>query len=113
MTYDEALAVARLRQWASNKQTNRNGKTRNPNSLGWKNRDNRSADAVIVRILDFERALNQLDNAEQVALIMRYRDRESNEEISRLLCCSVRRVGYLIPTARQKLAVVLERWNLL
>jgi DNA-directed RNA polymerase specialized sigma24 family protein len=113
MDVNEALAVARLRQWATLRVANRQGRTRNPNSHGWQRRDERSFDAAQVCVIDFERAMNALTDEEKVALVMRYRDRERDEVTARALGCSVRKVGYLVPSARHKLADILDRLNLL
>jgi len=113
MHYNEALAVARLRQWASNRVANLQGKGRRPNAHGWQRRDERTYDAALVRVLDFEKALGRLDNCEQVALVLRYRDKEPAERIAMALRCSVRTVGNILPRARRKLADQLDRMNLL
>jgi DNA-directed RNA polymerase specialized sigma24 family protein len=113
MTVSEALAVARLRQWAVSRCSNQNGKIRRPNAQGWKRRDERSFDAALVRVIDFERALSALAEDEQIALVLRYRDKQEATQIAVGLQCSVRRVSYLIPMARRHLADILDRLNLL
>jgi len=113
MQITEALAVARLRQWASFRCTNLQGKTGRLNVQGWQRRDERSFDAALVRVIDFERALSALDEDEQIALVLRYRDKQEAIQIAVGLQCSVRRVSYLIPIARRHLAENLDRLNLL
>jgi DNA-directed RNA polymerase specialized sigma24 family protein len=109
MTTFEALAVAHLRKWAFERLRCQNGKVRNPAAVGWTQRDNRTADAALVRVIDFERALSELSQEEAVALIARYRDRQPDAVTAISLGCSVRKVSYLVPEARRKLAASLDR----
>jgi DNA-directed RNA polymerase specialized sigma24 family protein len=110
----EALAIARLRQWAAMRCSNLQGKIRRPNARGWQRRDERTFDATLVRVIDFERALNMLrDDDEKVALVLRYRDRQVDRDIGLAIGCSIRKVDYLIPAARRRLAAILDRLNLL
>jgi DNA-directed RNA polymerase specialized sigma24 family protein len=113
MELNESLAVARLRQWAFLRCATRHGKTSNYRRSGWIRRSDRKYDGQQVTVIDFERALNRLDEDEQVALVHRYRDGESDEHIARNIGCSTRKVGYLVPAARRKLADILDRLDLL
>jgi len=113
LDYTEALALAHLRRWAVRRTANLHGKTSRPNAGGWHRRDERTYDASHVANIDFERALNMLDDDEKVALVLRYRDRLAAEQIAAGLRCSVRKVCYLIPAARRKLADILDRLDLL
>ena len=110
---DQALAVARLKQWAVLRTATRHGKTTNYARSGWAQRNAASFDARQVRVLDFERALSELSNEEQIALVHYYRDHEGYIEIAVAAQCSVRKLNYLIPSARMKLAAVLDRLDLL
>ena len=110
---DQALAVARLKQWAVLRTATRHGKTTNYARSGWAQRNAATFDARIVRVLDFERALSELTNDEQIALVHFYRDREGYPQIAAAVQCSVRKLNYLIPSARIKLTAVLDRLDLL
>lgn len=92
---------------------NHHGKTTIYRRSGWNQRNNTNFNANLVRVIDFERALSQLDEEEQIALIHRYRDRESDPKIAAAIGCSVRKVGYLLPAARRKLTEILDRQDLL
>jgi DNA-directed RNA polymerase specialized sigma24 family protein len=113
MTTDEVLAVARLRQWAVDRIQTANPKSRDYDRRGWRERTSRDADARLVRMIDFGRALAKLDPEQQIALVLHYRDREQEPRIAVALGCSTRKVSYLLPLARQRLAAELDRLNLL
>jgi DNA-directed RNA polymerase specialized sigma24 family protein len=110
---NEALAVARLRQWGAERISLVTGKTTNYQRHGWQKRNARSADSKIVRVIAFAEALATLDPDEQAALVLTYRDRERLAAVALALGCSARKVGYLVPAARRKLADELDRRNLL
>jgi DNA-directed RNA polymerase specialized sigma24 family protein len=110
---DEALAVARLRQWARMKISNAQGRSRSWKREGWQQRNERTFDAAQVQVIDFERAMNALPDEQKIALIWRYRDGASDERTALALGCSVRKVSYLVPMARRALASILDRLNLL
>ncbi|HXR39035.1 MAG TPA: sigma factor-like helix-turn-helix DNA-binding protein [Terracidiphilus sp.] len=110
---DEALTIARIRQWSADRLALASAKHTNYQREGWQQRDNRTFDARQVRVIDFCRALAHLDPDEQAALILRYRDREPEPRIALALRCSTRRVSYLIPAARKRLASILMRLDLL
>jgi DNA-directed RNA polymerase specialized sigma24 family protein len=110
---DQALAVARLKQWATLRMATRHGKTTNYARSGWAQRNAASFDARQVKVIDFERALSQLSNEEQIALVHCYRDHEGYPEIAAAANCSVRKLSYLIPSARVKLTAILDRLDLL
>jgi DNA-directed RNA polymerase specialized sigma24 family protein len=115
MSTDEALAVARLRQWAATRAALDNGKSLNiqhPGRPTGKPNTNRF-DAALVRVIDFERALCTLDADEQTILVLRYRDRENDKGIASAVSWSVRKLSYMLPQARKHLASVLGRLNLL
>lgn len=113
MEPDQALAIARLRQWATLRIGVRHGKTTNYARSGWAQRNQSTFDARQVRVIDFERALSQLSNDEQIALVHRYRDHERDIEIAQAMGCSVRKVNYVLPLARMKLTAALDRLDLL
>jgi DNA-directed RNA polymerase specialized sigma24 family protein len=110
---DEALAVARLRQWCYDRLQLNSARTVAYVRAGWQQRNTRQFDARLVRVIDFDRALATLDADEQAALILTYRDRQQSPDIAHALHCSVRKLTYLLPTARRKLAAQLDRLNLL
>jgi DNA-directed RNA polymerase specialized sigma24 family protein len=113
MSLDEGLAVMRLRQWSIMRAQLHGSKTLNYKRQGWKQRNERLFDARQVTVIDFERTLNRLDADEQLALILRYRDGECDEHIAQVIGCSTRKIGYVLPAARRKLASLLDRLDLL
>jgi YD repeat-containing protein len=113
MPIDEGLAVVRLRQWAALRIRNQSGKIREYKYDGWQRRIENRFDAGLVMVIDFERALNKLTDEQKLALVLRYRDKQTDPEIAIALGCSIRKVTYLVPIARRKLAEVLDRLNLL
>jgi DNA-directed RNA polymerase specialized sigma24 family protein len=115
MSADEALAVARLRQYAATRCALKGGKTlnlRNPGRPTQASSQTRH-DAIIIRVIDFERALDTLEPAESVALMLCYRDNASYPSIAQALGCSTRKLAYLIPIARKHLADELDRRDML
>jgi DNA-directed RNA polymerase specialized sigma24 family protein len=113
MTTAEALAVARLRQWCCDRLQLASARTCDYRRVGWQQRQDRQFDSRLVRVIDFGRVLASLDADEQTALVLAYRDRERFPAIAQMLHCSVRKVAYLIPAARRKLAAALDKLNLL
>lgn len=115
MTTAEALAVARLRQWAAERCALKGGRVFSYRNAGCPQptpQTNRF-DAALVRILDFDRALASLPADEQTVLVLAYRDKQDQQRIAAALGCSTRKLAYLIPAARQHLANVLDRLDLL
>lgn len=110
---DECLAIARLRQWAMDRHSIRAGRNVSYEREGWVRRRTTSYDAVQVRVIDMERALNLLNPEERLCLVMRYRDGQRDEATARIVGRSQRWVGYTIPKARLKLAQILDRWDML
>jgi DNA-directed RNA polymerase specialized sigma24 family protein len=80
---------------------------------GWQRRNEQSFDARQVRVIDFERVLNRLGDAEKTALVLKYRDGETAEAIAAALQCSARKIAYVVKGARQKLAATLDKLDLL
>lgn len=107
------MAIIRLKQWAYERTSLRQGNTARLKRSGWRERRLRENDSRQVRVLDFERALSQLDPAEQQILVLTYRDKLRYEDIAKVLGCSVRKINYLLPTARRKLTDILDRLDLL
>jgi DNA-directed RNA polymerase specialized sigma24 family protein len=77
--------------------------------IGWQARDTRTFDARLARVLAFER----LPEDEQMLLMLTYRERQHQEEISKILRCSVRKVAYTLPQARKHLADILDKLDIL
>jgi DNA-directed RNA polymerase specialized sigma24 family protein len=113
MKYDEGLAVARLRQWARDKDSQKSKRATAYQRHGWAERRQSQFDARLVRVLDFDHILNLLSNDYRLSLIFHYRDGHTAAEIAGLLGCSERKVTYVLPLARQALASLLDRYNLL
>jgi DNA-directed RNA polymerase specialized sigma24 family protein len=113
MPPDQALAVARLRQWSQSRLAIHSGKTTSYRREGWVARNCRQHDSAVVGVIDFDLALAELDAEQQVALVLTYRDRQTIPQIAIAIGCSERKVSYLVPAARAKLADVLDRRDLL
>lgn len=64
-------------------------------------------------MIDFTSARTTLGADEQAALMLTYRDRERVPDVARAVGCSIRKISYLVPTARRKLADELSRLGLL
>ena len=88
---DQVLAIVRLKQWATDRAAIKTAKTTHYQRTGWVQRNNRMADARIVRILDFERILARLSAPERIALILTYRDAMPHAEAAALAGYSVRK----------------------
>ena len=110
---DEALAVARLRQWCADRLQLASARTVEYRPRGWQQRDSRTFDARLVRVIDFSRALATLDGEEQAALVLSYRDRQTRPDVARALHMSASKLAYMIPAARKKLAARLCELDLL
>ena len=73
----------------------------------------RDADARNVRVADFELAFARLSQDEQTMLAALYRDRLDYSTAASLLQLSTRTLAYKLPAARQHLAQILDRLDLL
>jgi DNA-directed RNA polymerase specialized sigma24 family protein len=114
LTPDDVLVMTRIRQWAQNRSIVRSGKTSSFEfDGGWGQRKLTTADARLVQVIDFERALGSLSEEDQAVLMLIYRDREGYASAARAMRCSERKVAYLLPAARRRLASVLDRMGLL
>jgi len=110
---DQVMAIMRLKQWAFERVALRHGRTANIEHSGWTERRTREADSRHVRVIDFERALGQLDPVEQQLLVLTYRDNVPHKHIAAVLGCSVRTIYNLLPAARRRLTDILDRLDLL
>ena len=97
LTPDENLAILRLRQWTADRAALRSAKVTQYQRLGWRERRARDADARLVRVIDFERALGQLPDEQQALLMLTYRERQSQDTIAKLTGCSLRAINYKLP----------------
>ena len=113
MSSAEVLAITRLRQWAVDRLALRASRTTDYKRTGWQARDTRTFDARLVRVLDFERALERLPEDEQMLLVLTYRERQCHQEVSKILRCSVRKLYYTLPAARKHLAEILDKLDIL
>ncbi len=113
MTPNEVLAINRLRQWGVDRMALRASRTTDYQRTGWIARNCRTFDARLVRVIDFERALGSLTEAEQAVLLLVYRERQGHAEAAKIQHCSVRTVDTILPRARKRLADVLDRMDLL
>jgi DNA-directed RNA polymerase specialized sigma24 family protein len=113
MQPNEVLAVVALRQWLRDRSALRSGCATNYRRAGYRERRQRDADAVIVRALDFERALSMLPPEQQAALLITYHTGQTRLAIAHALACSTRTAHTLLDAARARLARTLERLDLI
>ena len=113
MMPDEVLAVCRLRQWAFDRAAMRSGQVTNYQREGWTERRTRNSDARLVRVIDFERALSRLSQEHQAILMLIYREHQDYRAAAAATGVSVRALSYKLPAARQALASILDRLDLL
>jgi DNA-directed RNA polymerase specialized sigma24 family protein len=65
------------------------------------------------RVIDFEKALDTLDTAHQLALLLTYRDRQGHAATAAAIGCSVRTSRTCCPADRRRQADVPDRRDLL
>ncbi|WP_162601844.1 hypothetical protein [Occallatibacter savannae] len=82
----------RLRQWAFERTSLRQGNTARLKRSGWRERRLSEADSRQVRVLDFERAFSRLDPIHQQVLVLTYRDGVRHRDSARVLGMSERNV---------------------
>jgi DNA-directed RNA polymerase specialized sigma24 family protein len=80
---------------------------------GWTPRDQRHCDARLVRVLSFEQAFASLEDREQSALLLAYRDGLSARAVSAILREPVSATQARTAQARLSLANALDRRDLL
>lgn len=80
---------------------------------GWQARNQRNADARIVRVVDFERAIGQLPEASQILLMLRHCDGYSPHDLAQMSGTSERNIEYSLSAAREALGLILDRMELL
>jgi DNA-directed RNA polymerase specialized sigma24 family protein len=111
----EHLAVARLRQWAYDRRQLRHGRASDikpkPGRSGQRNPSR--FDARVVRCIDFERAFLTLAPEHQALLWLRYADGDDMPAAAAAAGVSIRTAAKHMPAARQALAAILDRRDLL
>ena len=110
---NHVLAILRLKQWTNDRTLLNRGHSTNLRRVGWVERRQSQQDARIVRVLAFEKAFAKLPLMEQLALAALYRDGQSHATVAATIGCSPRKVEYLLPIAREHLAEILDRHDLL
>jgi DNA-directed RNA polymerase specialized sigma24 family protein len=63
--------------------------------------------------MDFERALDQLTEVEQIILMLTYCERQRQYHSAEVMQRPIRKVSYILPRARKRLADLLDRMDLL
>ena len=66
---------------------------------GWTQREHRAVDALIVRVLSFEKAFSTLSAEHQTILAAKYRDNLPDSDTAAIMNCSVRKVTYPSPAS--------------
>jgi DNA-directed RNA polymerase specialized sigma24 family protein len=102
-----------MRQWAADRTALKSSRTTDYRRAGWKERRTRDTHARLVRVIDFERALSRLTQEHKSILLLTYREHQPYERVSNLTGVSVRALSYKLPAARQAVASVLDRLDLL
>ena len=108
----EAIALSRLRQWRYERCAIYTGKSVQYHRQGWQRRDNRQADARIVRVIDFDRAFATLHPVDQAALIL-FAEGHTRRHAAHILACAERTAATHRRKALAALAAVLEKLDLL
>jgi DNA-directed RNA polymerase specialized sigma24 family protein len=116
MTTTEALALARLRQWSSERQALKSGKIKNYLRSPGRSSENANTnryDAALVRVIDFEREFAKLPTDTQTLLLLAYREKQPQRIISQITGWSSRAISYKLPVALLDLARLLDKADLL
>ena len=114
MSSFEALAVAALRRWCSERAALRSGLTVHLQAnAGYTPRQQRAHDSRLVRVLSFEQVFSTLADRQQSALLLAYRDNLSLTALASCLRCSVPEAQARVSGARLSLADALDRRALL
>ena len=116
MTTTEVLALARLRQWSSERQALKNGKIHNYLRMPGRPSESPSTnrfDAALVRCIDFEREFAKLPTDSQTLLLLAYREKQPMRIVAQITGWSLRALDYKLPAALLDLARVLDKADLL
>jgi DNA-directed RNA polymerase specialized sigma24 family protein len=113
LTSFEALAVAALRRWCAERRAIRAGHAVNLQANGYTPRNSRACDARFVRVLSFEQIFGTLEDCQQSALLLAYRDGLSAHAMARSLRLCVPVAQARLAAARLSLANALDRCGLL
>ncbi len=113
MSSFEARAVAALIRWCNERSALRGGLTVNLQASGYTPRQRRAHDSRLVRVLSFEQVFSTLDDSQQAALLLVYRDNLSLTALASCLRCSVPAAQARVSGARLSLADALDRRALL
>jgi DNA-directed RNA polymerase specialized sigma24 family protein len=111
----EHLAIARLRQWAYDRQLLRRGRaSTKADKQGESGRNDSSRfDARLIRTIDFERAFGTLSPEHQALLWLRYVHEGKMPAAAAAAGVSPRTASSHMPAARKALAAILDRLDLL
>jgi DNA-directed RNA polymerase specialized sigma24 family protein len=112
VTAIEALAVARLCEWAHDRNACRQGRIAVYKARGFVDRS-READARLVRAIVFERAFATLPDTHQTTLLLAYRDGCRPHRLAHLLHTNPSQAQLWLVLARKALADALDRRQLL
>ncbi len=113
MTPRQAIAMLSVKQWRDDRTKISAGISGIYKRNGYRERRQRDADARIVRTLDFEKALAQLNNSDQSMLISAFYLGHTRKEMADATGISERAANYKLPMALDALATVLQRLDLL
>ena len=113
LTTPEILALCRLRQWAADRAHMKTGHVSDYRRQGWRERRSRECDSRIVRVVDFERALDSLTPDARALLVLTYRDGFDQRTIAEATHISPRAQTYKLAAARLALAAALDSLDLL
>ncbi len=113
MSIVEVKVIAAIRRWCYDRHKLASGKGNQYKHRGFQRRDERTFDARIVRVLDFERAFTKMPAGAQVLILLVHRDGLTPEEAASIIGVSVPTIRKCLMDTRQALAVLLEQVNAL
>ena len=113
MTVLQSLAVAELRRWCYRRHAIHSGRTTTLRAAAHQPRDCRTFNNAHVQSLDFEKCFSCLPTLSREVLLLRYRDKLSEQECGIILECSPYTVHRLADGALEALAYILDRAGLL
>ena len=113
MSITEVRVVAAIQRWCHDRSKLTSGKGNQFQHRGFQRRDERTFDARMVRVLDFERAFTKLPDADQVMMLMAHRDGIGLHELAEMISVSPNSMRRWLMDTRLALATLLEAQNAL
>ncbi len=107
----EVRVIAAFRRWRFDRQCLAQGQIYRYKVRGWQQREQRQCDARMVRVLDFEQALENLPAPVRVLLLLAHADGYTNEDPVEMSKGKLTRyqIAIVLRDARYALGLILER----